>query len=427
MATCLILLVAGLGGVVQETLAAQAAPNKKLETRVRRLIRQLDDDQPAIRQAAEEQLQALGPEIIPLLPTATDRLSAETRRRLRRVKQTLEKEFAKQIVEPTCVHLQGRMTAVAALKAISKQTGNRLLGYEQFVADKSVELAFGKTQFWPALDAILDQVHGTVNLYGGEGDALTLQPASPADALRTAHPCYAGPFRLEITEVSLVRNLRTPNTSGMQLRLEVLWEPRLCPITVAQHLADISATDNQGRNVAVRVPDATVSAVTEPSVGGVELVLPMELPQRSAQSLASVQGQLAVLIPGRAATFEFKNLAAAANVSQRKAGVVVTFEKLIKNVDVSEVRVRIRFDDASQSLQSHLGWIYRNEAYLRGPDGKQLKQAGVQLIRKEANEVTLAYLFALDKPPQGYTFVYRTPILIVETKIPYKLKQIPLP
>lgn len=420
LVTC---LAAGQSGTVAEDAGQSAA----IRSQVRQLVRQLDDDHATVRQSAQEGLVALGPSILPLLPDKAARLSPEVRRLLSPVIQRLESALAEQIVQPTRVRLKGEMSCSAVLAAIQQQTGNHLSGYEPLVADKSMQVNFVDTVFWQALDTVLDSIHATVALYGSQPDSLSLEPALYPESSRVSHTCYRGPFRFEATDISAIRNLRNPTTSGMRVRLEILWEPRLHPITVTLPLAQVSAKDDQARDVAVANPNAVVSAIVEQSVPGVELDVPLRLPDRSAESLATLQGDFVVLLPGREEVFEFHDLTGPKDVEQHKAGVSVTFQKLLKNEDVSEVRIRVRYDNAAEALQSHLGWVYHNKAYLRDSAGNRLDQAGVQLAGRNDTEVTLVYLFALDKKPQEYTFVYETPTLILKRKIPFELVKLPLP
>lgn len=427
MTTCFAIIMCLTIGQPETLAGPNTDQAATLKSQVRRLIRQLDADQPAARRAAETDLIKLGPPILPLLPSKTARLSPEVRRHLDDIVQQLETALATQIVQPTHVRLEGKMTCTDVFAAIEKQTGNRLAGYENSAGDESMQVEFADTVFWRALDTVLDRLHADVAIYGGQPRTLTIERQLHRQATRVGHACYRGPFRFEATEVSAVRSLRDAEFSGMRLRLEVMWEPRLHPITLTLPLGSITAVDDAARNVGVLNPDGVINTIVEASTSGVELDVPFHLPDRSARSLATVGGRLAVLLPGREEAFEFHDLADSKNVELRKADVAVTFLRLVKNEDVTEIQVRVRFDDAADALQSHLGWIYHNEAFLRDSTGKQLEQAGVQLTGRSENEVTLVYLFALEKAPQEYTLVYKTPTLLLKKEIPFELVKLRLP
>ena len=107
--------------------------------------------------------------------------------------------------------------------------------------------------------------------------------------------------------------------------------------------------------------------------------------------------------------------------------MIVTFERLRKNVDLYEVRVSLRFEDASNALESHRGWVFQNEAYLIDADGQKLDNVGQQTTRQTRNEVGVAYLFDLPEGPGGCKFVYKTPALVLQLPVEYELKDIELP
>src|SRR5690606_8466669 len=100
-------LIVSLALLMQAGEAAPAAD--ELATQVQRLVRQLDDEQLARREAAEKGLVELGPKALSLLPPNSPRLTAETRERLGRARRQLEIALAESAAEPTRVTLSGSM------------------------------------------------------------------------------------------------------------------------------------------------------------------------------------------------------------------------------------------------------------------------------------------------------------------------------
>ena len=114
-------------------------------------------------------------------------------------------------------------------------------------------------------------------------------------------------------------------------------------------------------------------------------------------------------------------------MEKRLAGVTVTLEQVRKNNEAWEVFVRARFDDAGDALASHRGWIFRNEAYLEGPDGKPIAYDTMETTLQTKNEVGVSYIFVLDKPPANMKFVYKTPGAILGTNVEYEIRNLDLP
>jgi hypothetical protein len=398
-----------------------------LQTRVNRLVRQLDSNSLAERVAAEQALVELGPRALELLPAVTPRTSAEVKDRLGRVRTVLEKRAAEQAAEASVVTLEGEMTLAAALAALEKQTGNRVTGLRSDNEATQVKVDFKDAPFWQALDSLLDQANLTINTFGGTPNALTVMAAPEGQRPRSEGAAYQGVFRFDPLRIEAVRNLRNPDVQQMRLTLEVSWEPRVTPLSLEQPLDALTATSTEGNRLAIDNSRGSLTASTNADIASVELEIPFELPGRDVKEIASLQGSVSALIPGLTETYVFDNLQAR-GVENRKAGVTVVFDQMRKNQDLYEVRIRVRLDQANDALASHLAaWIFSNEAHLQDAAGKQIESVGREGYLQAANEAGVVYRFDLEEAPTGYKFVYKTPAAIVKTPVEYELKNIPLP
>ncbi len=414
--------------VLQVTAQVTASDNRStadIKDEVHRLVRQLDDNERSQREAAEKSLVELGVEALNLLPPITPRTPAEVKERLGRVRKTLETTIAESIAQPSLVTLAGEMSLTEALQAMEQQTGNRVTGYER--RSGKVKVAFDKTPYWQALDEVLDQANLNINEFGGEASSLVLTARPEGQASRTETGVYSGVFRLEALRLESRRDLRNPTVNGMRLSLGVTWEPRVAPIGLRQQLSEITVVDDRGEALSVAGNQGALNASAELGMSAIEFGIPLPLVSREAKRIALLKGRFTALIPGRVESFEFADLGTARDVEQARAGVVVTFERLRQNVDLYELRMALRFDDAANALESHRGWVYQNEAYLTDKDGKKLENVGFQATRQETNEVGVAYLFDLPDGPEGCKFVYKTPALVLQLPVEYELKDIELP
>lgn len=416
---CLLLLAQADGS------ANSGVSPADLKAEVNRLVLQLDDDERSQREAAEKALVELGSQALSLLPPITPRTPAEVKERLGRVRKTLETAVAESIAKPSLVTLEGEMSLAEAMKALEQQTGNRVTGYERRSAQ--VKVTFDKTPYWQALDEVLDQAGLNINEFGGEASALVLTARPEGETPRTTTGVYSGVFRLEALRLEARRDLRNPAVNGMRLSLGVAWEPRVAPIALRQQVSEITVLDDRGEALSVVGNQAALNASAELGMSAVEFGLPLPLASRESKRIGSIKGRFTALVPGRVESFEFSDIANARDVEHERAGVVVTFERLRKNVDLYEVRMALRFDDAANALESHRGWVYRNEAFLTDKDGKRLENVGLQATRQGTNEVGVAYLFDLPDGPEGCKFVYKTPALVLQLPVEYELKDIELP
>jgi hypothetical protein len=417
-----------------------ASQADELPRQVNRLVRQLDDDSAARRDAAEQQLIDLAgvsstaaDRFLALLPPDSDQLSLAVRERLARIRKQVEDRAAKSAVSPTTVSLAAdQMPLLEIFAAIEKQTGNRISDHRQQAGDadgkkqKPLSFAFQNEPFWSAVDQLLDQASLGVYNYAGD-DALAIVEREPGDGPRHGAAVYSGPFRLEILEVSAQQNLRKPDRNSLKLQMEVAWEPRLRPIAVSQAAAEVEAADDMAQKLALNQPDASLDAEISIGTQATELVLPLALPARGATKIASLKGKLRALIPGRQVKFQFDDLTHAAGKSQRIGGVQVTIDSVRKNNEVWEVHMRLRLDEDNHALESHRGWAFQNLSYLVDKDGKRTESAGLETTLQTKNEVGVAYFFDQPAGLDSLTWVYETPAAIVELPVDYQFKDIRLP
>ncbi len=428
----IFLVIAGClaAAVVEAADSSQSASADELSTTVKKLVRQLDAPRLAEREKAEADLLGLGPEAVELLPEAGPRTSAETKERLGRIRRKLEEAAAQSAAAAATVTFHGEGVPLSKfLEEVERQTGNKIVDrrekFGQEKTDPALKIDLDKVPFWEALDRVLDQAGMTVYPYATEPAVSFV--ARPENAVRGGHTVYPGPFRIEPTAVIATRELNDLEEGSLQVKLQVSWEPRLRPISLRQQFADLKAADENGRPLSVNGSGGELEAQVDRDDTTVEMYLPFALPSRDVKKIASLDGAIDVILPGKAAEFRFDKLTASKMVEKRVGGVTVIFEEARRSEDVWEIAVSVRFDKAGSALESHRGWIFNNEAYLETPEGKKIKDDGFETTQQTENQIGLTYLFNLDTPPDKMTFVYKTPTAILPARFEYRLKEISLP
>lgn len=410
-----------------------AAAAEALAAKVRNLVKQLDANQQAQRDAAEKELVALGADVLPLLPTVSNRTPAEVRNRLARVRGALLKLAVEAATKPAAVTLEGEMLASEALNKIAEQTGNQFIDYrDRFNEEKSdpkIKVSLDKVTFWKAVDTVLDAANFSLYDYDNESAALAYKNRDENAIKRIGTAAYAGLFRLEPNRIESSRNLKNTTSTSLRLTLDVAWEPRVRPIVIQQPLADVEAKDEKGEALTLDGTQGEIEVGVEGTNAGVELDFPLNLPARSVKSIASLKGKLMATVLGRVETFEFADLDKIKNSEQERGGATVSVEQCQKNGEIYDVEMRVRFDKAANALESHRGWIQHNESYLIDAKGNRIEQAGLELILAAENEVGMSYKFDLGdaKSLAGYKFVYKTPAAIIRIPVEFELTGIDLP
>jgi len=403
-----------------------------LHGEVARLVRRLDSPHLAQREAAEAELLRRGPALLDVLPPVTDRMPAEVRHRLGRIREQLEQQAANVAADASTITLRAdAMRLSKILAAFERQSGNTILdGRGQFgqpATDPRLKVDFDKVPFWPALDRLLDLAGMTVYPYA-ERPAIEVVAAG-AENRRAGggRVCCTGPLRIEPTEVTARRGLRRSDDRSLAVAIEVAWEPRVRLIRLVNRLSDLSAIDNRGNRLPVADPAAELEAAGVDRGTAAKFDLPFRLPSRDAREIASLKGLLTATIAGKIETFRFGELADAKSVTKRIAAVTVTLEGVQKTEDGLDVRLLVRFDDAGDALASHRTWIFDNPAYLQGPDGKPIRYESYDTTAQNKDTVGLSYRFITGLPLDQLCFVYQTPGAIINRAYRYDLTGIELP
>jgi hypothetical protein len=365
------------------------------------------------------------------LPSVNASTPAEMKNRLARIRQTLSAKAIEAATKATEITLEGKMKLSEALEGIQKQSGNYFEDYRerfnQVASDPPLELKLNKVSFWEALDTVLDEAEITIYNYDEEADALAYVNQGDSTP-RKERASYGGPFRFDPVRVETSIDLKKPDNRSLRVAMEVAWEPRLRPIVFMLPLEDVKAVDDQDREISTGGGEGEVEVPVEFVNAGVEIDIPLSLPDRSAKQIKSLKGKIKATVPGRQETFEFSKLDKIRDEHQERGGVTVTVEYARRNVDIFDVQMRVRFDKAANALESHRGWIYNNPAYLLDDKGNRIESAGLEASLLQENEVGLSYKFDLEKTPlEKCRFVYKTPAAIYKIPVDFEVKNIVLP
>jgi len=401
-----------------------------LAQQVARLVDQLDDDRLAVRQKAEAALVRLGPRAADALPKIDEPMSAEVVHRLARVRQQWLRAETQALQRASTIEVPDRSIRLAKLlDQVQKQTGNRLRIQAEIAASlaaRMVKVPAGRVDFWPAIDRVLDQVRLVPYPFSRHRELL-LMAAPENQVARYGHAFYAGPFRLEPVRLEAHRDLRTPVTSALALHVEVAWEPRLAPIGVHQPLADVDATGEGGVPLRLVENDLDLAPDVQQGTTAVEIEIPFLLPPRRITRIAVLHGKLSVLLPGTVRPLRFEQLDAGGVQRRAEGQVTVLLDGVRRNGTLWEIRLRVRFAGAAESLDSHRGWLFRNACYLVGPHNKRYEHAGFETTRQNQGEVGITYLFDVAEDLKALALVYETPVTLLHVPVEYQFRDIPLP
>lgn len=388
-------------------------------------VDELDASSLATRKAAERALIAAGPDVLRWLPASVPGVSIEAAERLSRVRDTLKSIRTEREASTDSVRI--RLDKVAnlgeALEAISRDSGVEF----EHNADESLAVSpvLAPLPFWHSVDLVLDQTNLDINFYGGDGETLQLVGRQPQRPSRVDSAGYTGVYRIEVTSVTSRRSMKQPELSGLNISVEIAWEPRLTPIGLTIPVPQLSAKLDDGTMLEPQRSSETIDVATNSDLAFSEFFLPLQLPAGQPSKIESLSGVIRALLPGRQQQFELE--LAEPNATQSIDAMTVRIEDVRKNGPLHEIRVGIDLRDANRSLESHRHWIFENRVYVQRKDGSQAEHLGYEVYRQTEAGVGIGYLFDLGDSVQESTFHYQSPTAVVINEVPFVIQDIPLP
>lgn len=401
---------------------------------IARLQFQMKSVQIPERDAAEKELIAMGEIVLDHLEESKASDSADYRDRVVRVRSALEKIAVAKNTQASSMKVEaGKIPIQDLLKAIKKETGNDVvLGREVLLETSNKEIEFessGQLEFWDVLNHLMDQTGLQIDPYDGETGQLALSETFARPGEEQVKPevlaDYSGVMRFQITRIDSTKNLLRPNVNSSRFNVLVRWEPRITPIAIDFPYSSVELVDEFDQKVPAEQQGVYTGIVT-PEIPELEFLVATSLIDRQIEKIKSLKGEVEAVLPGRVETFRFKDVSEMEeDTFQVKAGAKVTFGGIVKNEDLWGLRLSLGFDEENNALESHQAWVYNNEIYLVGEDGKKYPPIGSETFQQTNDQVGILYYFGDD--PKGMDLHYRTPAAVVKVKIPFVITEIPLP
>lgn len=393
------------------------------------LVQQLTDADDQARQQAEEALIGLGPDVLPHLPAIGPDTPEQLRIRLIRIRNAVATEPLQDQQPALRFTLVGEMTAGEAIDQLKKQaglTGTSDDSYESELPEGKFQFDLTDKPFWEAAHELLAQTGLALSPYSGDSRIFALVPDQRPDGPAEGHVSVDGPFRFEASRIEAVRDLRNPADEILRLIVMVFWEPGSTPVTLQHDYT--SATVVAGD---VQLPlIANMAAIEHPvreSIASIDLEFPFELPRRDVQKIDRLTGKITAVIPGKRHTFQFDDLGKARSVAKQSAGVTVVLERARTADNLQDIRLRIKLDQVSEEMKTHMNWVYNNVAFLKSVSGERFDEILMEVYQEEEGELGILYKYDAPGDVGDYQFVYETPSGLTSITAEYDLKDIELP
>lgn len=404
--------------------AGQQEEPSSVQQQVAELLVTLRGGSLAERDAAEEQIVALGEKAAEFLPEIDANTSGEMKIRLERITGKLggSPSLAAQTIEASRATLSGEMTVSEAFAKLREQTGNNV-NVQGDALDTMVKLEHDDATFWEIASDIMEQAKLCVQPYavGDDELMLTTHPNPPTDI----KPAISGPFRIDVESIRVERAFGQQANRQLEVNCSVSWEPRLKPTALVLPMQDVVAVvgGDEEQELRPNNPGArpTVALVSGNATTTITMVFPGV--DRERQTLKSLRGNLLFAIPGERQTFEFAKLNSGARQTQKSGNVRVTLASFTRNRRTYEARLLVVVEQA----ESIRRMLQSQEAYLRDAKDLRIESVADNEFPGVGGSAGLAYLFSIGGDPKDYRLVFEMPGGFSEASGSYELTEVPLP
>lgn len=309
---------------------------------------------------------------------------------------------------------------------LSKQSGVPIAVPPQLLKAKC-GAAFDKAPFWEALQKSADAADARIALTDG-GRKVELLPRGGSNEVAAT----SGAFRVVAHNVT-ARSLLDAGATYYEVSLLVHWEPRLrvYRIDTAPHIS--KAADDRGSKITA----AGGGSKALPANATHEMKVRLDGVPRKAERLTTLSGSFSVTAAEKMLTFAFEAPGGKLPEAQKRDGVSASLKRLQKKGDTWEAVVEVTYPPGQPEFESFEGqwWLRDNVLRLRAPDGKTVvlddyevptpgQTAPLRVIHRFKEDANAG----LGNPTQkGWALVYETPAPLAEAKVPFELRDIPLP
>jgi hypothetical protein len=317
-----------------------------------------------------------------------------------------------------------------------KQTGFAI-SYPPGAKDETIDALFQGTPFWDALEAVADRTGHRIAL-SENGRRIALDPRGKCKEVSAV----AGPFRVVARQVWARYNLELGQTA-YEVQLDAHWEPRFPVFRIDSVPAITKAADDKGTPLTT----SPIKASAHPS--GFIHTMPVRLGglTRESRKVAVLAGDFAVTAAPEMLAFRFPDLTAklpavgelpgdaAGRVKGRVAASLRRFD-FDADTRTWEAELELNYPPDHPAFESFEAdwWLSENRLRLVAPGGARSFDVESYETPTVGRKVVAVYRFKEDPAKglanpkaKGWSLVYETPAPLVEFRVPFELRDIPLP
>jgi hypothetical protein len=281
-----------------------------------------------------------------------------------------------------------------------------------------------KIPFWEMLEKTADRTNTRLSLRDG-GHTVLIEPRPKGQGREIS--VVSGPFRI-VPRLVTGRLLLDAETAFHEVQLDVHWEPRMPVFKIDSLPKVIQAEDDRGTVLTTNDRGSQhypTGAITDQKVRLAGLT-------RDSRHIATLMGEFRATAAERMLAIPFRDLSAKLPISRDEAGVQVTLTSFEKVGGTWDAELELKYPETHPSFESfeEQKWLRDNRLRLVGPDASVYEPENED-VNASGRNVNAIYRFKVlpgtNPTGKGWSLICNTPSPLVEFKVPFTLKNIPLP
>lgn len=280
--------------------------------------------------------------------------------------------------------------------------------------------------FWVVLEAAADRTGNRIALHDS-GRKVALVPRGRSREVSSIH----GAFRV-VAERVVARYLLEDGVTTYEVQFNVHWEPRFPVFRIDSEPTVTRARDDRGTDLTAAGGKGRANpggAATHPATVRLNGLT------RESKKVALMAGSFTVTASDKMLSFRFPDLTAKAPVTLPPQGnVAAVLRRFEKDENTWEAEVELTYPPTIPEFESFETWTTENRLRLVSPDGSKSYPPDSHAINAVGRKVTATYYFKEDPQKglvnpasKGWSLAYDAPSTPIEFRVPFELKDIPLP
>lgn len=330
---------------------------------------------------------------------------------------------AEPTITPTTVSVAKDATLADAAAALTKSPAGATVRVEApDLAKAKLTAGVDQVPFWDGLEAAADQTKTRLVLRDG-GRTVVLVPRTGGREVSAVSRA----FRI-VPRAVTGRLLLDQGTAFHDIDLDVHWEPRVRVYRIDSAPRVTNAADDRGTALTAEVAGSR----HYPTGSLTDLKLRITGLTRESKQIATLAGEFRATAAEKLLAVPFKNLTAKYPIVQKADGVSVVLRSFEKVAGLWEAHLELTYPEGHPGFESFEEQKWLRDTRLRlidpkaavfEPDNDDVNAAG----RNVAATYRFKLLAAANPLQPGWTLVCDTPAPLTEVKVPFVLKNIPLP